>query len=125
MSAPEVDAGLDAGPVCRGADPSAQCVELSTFSSTCGASRAAVIAREFRGCDAGPGIVGYLGVGDCGAVETVEWTYGFPGDTYRCFYGGDGGALLGALNLSDHGVLAAGTVSACAATAPSQCRDGG
>jgi hypothetical protein len=104
---------------------SAICVNLDTFSSICGASFASTVAAHYQGCDAGPGIVGYLGVSDCGEFATVSWTYGFPGDTYECFYPRDGGSAVGALNFSDHGVLAAGRVGDCVSGPPSMCRDGG
>jgi len=121
------DAGIDAGPECFGVPPrlSATCVGLDTFSSICGALFSSTVSAHFQGCDAGEGIVGYLGVSDCGEFATVSWTYGFPGDTYECFYPRDGGTVVGALNFSDHGVLAAGRVGDCVSGPPSMCRDGG
>jgi hypothetical protein len=123
------DAGsADAGPVCVGVPASygALCLELARpLSNSCAPTRAAAVAQQVVDCDAGPGFLGFVSVGTCAELESVSWVYGFPGDTMSCFYGPDGGALVGLLNLSDHGVLAAGHVGDCAQQAPASCRDGG
>jgi hypothetical protein len=123
------DAGTpDAGPVCVGVPPAlgALCLDLAPpLSNSCEQTRAATVALHPVDCDAGPGILGFVSVGTCTDLESVSWVYGFPGDTMTCFYRPDGGALAGLLNLSDHGVLAAGHVGDCAQRAPASCRDGG
>jgi hypothetical protein len=115
-----VDAGsTDAGPRCFGAQArlAAQCVGLDFFrANACAASPGATVAAHLGNCDAGRPVFR----GDCGAdLESASWTYGPFGDRYECVYARDGGALVGAFNFSDHGVLVAGTVSEC--TAQAQC----
>lgn len=74
-------------------------------------------------CDAGPGILGYLAEGVCpDGLVSVSWVYGFPGDTYECFYGEDGGTLVGLINFSDRGPRLAGRVSECVAQPAPACR---
>lgn len=123
------DAGLDAGPECTGVPARLTeytCVETSLLTDVaCRASLATTLSEHTADCDAGPGIVGYVSVNDCGALESVSWTYGFPGDTYECFYGRDGGAFTGGINYSDHGVLVTGQVGDCTALGAPSCRDGG
>ena len=120
-----VDAGAtDAGPRCDGVPSrlnNPPCQELSVYATICGASRDSTVAREFDNCDAGPGIQGYLGVGNCGEFATVEWTYGPPGDTYVCYFAADGGGLVGVINYTDRGPLVAGRVGECTAQKPPMC----
>ena len=123
------DAGVDGGPTCLDV-PSRitefTCVELGgPGAARCEPTLAAAVTAHFAGCDAGPGIVGYLSVGECSTLESVRWTYGFPGDTYECFYERDGGPFVGGINFSDRGVLVAGQVGDCSTLAPPACRDGG
>lgn len=111
-----VDAGsVDAGPRCEGVYPGLQvayCVELDFYRRyACQPSAQQTFAAE---CDGG-----MAQTWSCGALEAVSYTYGPIGDTYRCFFPPDGGALVGAINFSDHGVLVAGTIAECAPrTAP-------
>jgi hypothetical protein len=125
LDAGTVDAGAtDAGPRCEGVPSrlnNPPCQELSVYATICGSSRDSTVAREFETCDAGPGIVGYLGVGNCGEFATVEWTYGPPGDTYTCYFAADGGALVGVINYTDRGPLVAGRVGECTAGKPPMC----
>lgn len=97
----------------------ARCVGLDTFEGICGPTREATLTQQFTACDAG------VTAGECADLQSVRWVYGFPGDSYECFYAPDGGGLQGAINHSDHGVLAAGRVGECTPQAPPQCRDGG
>lgn len=125
----DTDGGQDAGPVCTGVPARLTqytCVETSFLTDVaCRTSLETTLSEHTADCDAGPGIVGYVSVNDCGALESVSWTYGFPGDTYECFYGRDGGAFTGGINYSDHGVLATGHVGECTALGAPSCRDGG
>lgn len=119
--------GIDAGPTCTGVPARLTqftCVER-TVAAPCETTLAATVSRHFANCDAGLGIVGHLSLGECADLDSVRWTYGFPGDTYECFYARDGGAWVGAINFSDHGVLAGGHVGDCASREPAMCRDGG
>ncbi len=127
---PAVDAGSpDAGPRCEGVPTrlsQSQCVGVGTAGAPpCDSSAAAAISAHFGNCDAGPGILGHLSVGECGSLEVVRWVYGFPGDTYECFYPRDGGAPVGGINFSDHGVIVAGEIAECTTLAAPACRDGG
>lgn len=125
-----VDAGNDAGPSCSGVPArlvgQSTCVELGEFAAqTCGASAAAALASHAASCDAGPGVPGYVAEGSCpDGLVSVAWVYGFPGDTYECFYAADAG-LVGLINFSDHGPLVAGRVSECTPRPAPSCRDGG
>ncbi|MDP1821630.1 MAG: hypothetical protein Q8L48_00225 [Archangium sp.] len=124
------DAGLDAGPLCRGVPARLTeylCVEPGGAGAPrCEPTLAAAVAAHFTGnCDAGPGILGHLSLGECPTLESVRWVYGFPGDTYECFYERDGGPSVGGINFSDHGVIVAGQVGDCSTITPSTCRDGG
>jgi hypothetical protein len=124
-----VDAGADAGPVCTGVPARLTqytCVEATlSYPSTCQASFEATLAQQTADCDAGPGIVGYVAEGDCADLRSVSWVYGFPGDTYECFYARDGGAWTGSINYSDRGVFLGGHVGDCTPRPPPTCRDGG
>lgn len=128
------DAGIgidtDAGARCEGVPARIteyRCVELGAAGSArCEPTLAAAVAAHFTGnCDAGPGILGHLSLGECPTLESVRWVYGFPGDTYECFYERDGGAAVGGINFSDRGVIIAGQVGGCSTLAPPACRDGG
>lgn len=121
-----VDAGVDAGAV----DAGPECFDVPPrFQATCGSldfyrtyackpTAAETVQAHLGLCDAGY----FLTRGECGAsLESARWQYGPIGDTYECFYARDGGALVGAINFSDHGTLAAGTVGDCAATSVNVC----
>lgn len=121
------DGGVDAGPVCTGVPASLTqytCLGVGSMSA-CKDSLATTLSEHPADCDAGLGVVGYVSVNDCGGLESVSWTYGFPGDTYECFYGADGGAFTGGINYSDRGVFVAGQIGACTAQGAPSCRDGG
>ena len=130
-----IDAGddvIDAGPRCFG-------VPATLTQYTCvgmgepGSARCtepnfeAAVAANFRNdCDAGPGILGHLSVGECNpGLKAVRWVYGVPGDTYECFYPTDGGVAVGGINYGDRGVFVSGSVAVCPTEPPSMCRDGG
>lgn len=124
------DAGADAGPVCTGVPATLTqytCLAAAfPYPSPCQATLEATLAqRQNVDCDAGPGIVGYVGVGECADLRSVAWVYGFPGDTYECFYARDGGAWTGGINFSDRGTFVGGHVGGCPQQAPPACRDGG
>ena len=128
-----VDAGLaDAGAVCTGVPARITqflCVANGAPGSAtqrCESTPEATVAAHFVGnCDAGPGILGHVSVGECeGGLRAVRWVYGFPGDTYECVFPEDGGAV-GAINFSDRGVIVSGQVGECSTVAVSACRDGG
>ena len=123
------DGGEDAGPVCTGVPARLtqyECVEAQYLSPVaCKATFDETLALHTADCDAGPGIVGYVAEGSCADLRSVSWVYGFPGDTYECFYARDGGARTGGINCSDHGVLVTGHVGDCPAMAAPACRDGG
>jgi hypothetical protein len=95
------------------------------WTNSCGETWQATLAARPADCDAGVGVLGHVGVASCEGLDSVGWVYGFPGDTLWCFYGADGGALRGVLNLSDHGVLASGQVVDCVEQVVASCRDGG
>ena len=123
------DSGVDAGPRCVDV-PSRltefTCVEVGApGSARCEPTLAEAVTAHYAGCDAGPGIVGYLSLGECATLDSVRWTYGFPGDTYECFYERDGGPSVGGINFSDRGAFVAGHVGDCSTLAPPACRDGG
>ncbi|MEW5738186.1 MAG: hypothetical protein AB1938_04635 [Myxococcota bacterium] len=125
-----VDGGLDAGAECVGVPAhltQSTCVAATgRYPIGCEATFEATLAQRTNvDCDAGPGILGYVAVGECAELASVSWVYGFPGDTYACFYAKDGGAWTGGINYSDRGVFLAGTVGDCAAQPPPACRDGG
>lgn len=116
---PGVDAGfgdagldggsLDAGPVCNGVYAGLQvafCVELDFYQRY--ACKPSALQTFTANCDAGA-----PEAWSCGALEAVSYTYGPFGDAYRCFYPPDGGALVGAINFSDRGVLVAGSIAEC------------
>lgn len=124
------DGGGDAGtPVCTGVPARLTqytCVEASYLHPlACKDTFEATLAEHTVDCDAGPGILGHVAVGDCVELRSVSWVYGFPGDTYECFYARDGGAWTGGINYSDHGVLVTGHVGDCAPQEAPGCRDGG
>ncbi|MBL8912121.1 MAG: hypothetical protein JNM17_15605 [Archangium sp.] len=121
-SGSQADAGgADAGPQCSGvpANFGAICVELDFYrTNACATSASATINAHLDVCDAGR----WLTRADCNAeLESARWQYGPIGDTYECFYARDGGTLVGAINRSDHGILAAGTVTDCAAVSMTAC----
>ncbi len=124
-----VDSGVDAGPLCSGVPTRITqytCVgQGEPGSARCEATLEAAVAAHFQSCDAGLGIVGHLSLGECPPLKSVRWTYGFPGDTYECFYPEDGGAAVGGINFSDHGVIVSGQVGDCSTIEPPMCRDGG
>jgi hypothetical protein len=127
-----VDAGSDAGqPVCFGVPAnvtSFTCVAAETpYTDWCLATVEQTLAAQTTDCDAGAGIVGYVSELSCADLRAAAWTYGFPGDTFECFYPRDGGALSGFINYSDHGTLVGGTVGGdgCTPLAAPSCRDGG
>lgn len=109
------------GPTCIGAPSTAMCVDGAGFTQ-CRASAALTLSEHAADCDAGAGIVGYVAQGDCGELESVTWTYGFPGDTMECFYERDGGVFTGGLNFTDRGVLASGRVASCTYQPTASCR---
>jgi hypothetical protein len=131
------DAGTDGGP--DGGDGGAVCTgvpahltqytcEAATFPYpiTCEATWAETLAaRTGIDCDAGPGVGGHVAVSHCDGLDSVSWVYGFPGDTYQCFYLTDGGAWTGGINYSDRGVFLAGHLADCTDELPPACRDGG
>jgi hypothetical protein len=129
------DSGVtaDAGPQCTGVPARLTqytCVgqgEPGSAAQRCESTYEATVAAHFVGnCDAGPGILGHVSVGECGeGLRAVRWVYGFPGDTYECVFPGDGGAVVGAINFSERGVFVSGQVGDCSTVAPSSCRDGG
>jgi hypothetical protein len=123
------DGGADAGPVCTGVPARLTqytCVEATfPFPITCEATFEATLAQQTANCDAGPGIQGYVAEGDCVDLRSVSWVYGFPGDTYECFYARDGGAWTGGINFSDRGTFIGGHVGDCAPKPTAACRDGG
>ncbi|GMU59666.1 MAG: hypothetical protein AMXMBFR34_14290 [Myxococcaceae bacterium] len=125
------DAGVDAGAQCFGVPPRLTqytCVAATgRYPITCEATLEVTLAQHPANldCDAGPGVLGYAAVGECPESSSVSWVYGFPGDTYECFYAKDGGAWTGGINSSDRGVFLAGTVGDCPPRPVPACRDGG
>jgi len=120
------DAGTqDGGPRCEGVparlQSQAQCTSLDFYvTNACAGSAGDVLDAGKRPCGGGTGRV------SCAGFDVVSWQYGPFGDTYQCFFVPDGGALRGAINFSDHGVLVAGSVADCSnATDPIAACDGG
>lgn len=124
------DAGTaetDAGPRCLGV-PSLLTQFTCVGQGEPGSARCteptlkAAVTAHFSNCDAGPGILGHLSVGDCGGgLRAVRWVYGFPGDTYECVYASDGGASVGGINFGDRGVFVSGQVGDCSTEPPAMC----